>query len=524
MLEKVTMHGKIVCTKGSEHMKQNKQFVEEMSIENPTLLPLESYKGAHEKISFKCLVCGSIIKKAPTTALSGKKCSVCAGNIKKTQEEYESALRSVHPNLSVIGEYHGYGEKIKCKCSICGYIWETRAGRLIKKGIGCPECNKYIHTSFPEQAIYYYLQQVFPDTVNSYNEGFGKSEIDCYIPSLKVGIEYDGAKWHSDKLSVERKKYKKCQVRGIQLIRIREIMYSDDCDYCILIDSKNRNYCELDNAIKQLYSILMVPNILVVDTARDRYEIQKLYLKEQRKNSLAANYPNVAREWCQEMNGGITPDMVSAKSNESYHWRCPTCHHIYKTAVHHRTHEGTGCPNCAGNTTKEHSVFLEEMKSVNPTIRICSKYHRAFEKVDCECTICNHKWRAVPDSLLRGEGCPKCANNIRKTQEEFVLEVKKTIPSLVVLGKYINSKTPILCRCGICEYEWKPIPLGLLRGHGCPNCAGNRKKKVKCIETGIVYESAAAAEKSIGISKAAIRKCCLGNSKTSGGYHWQYME
>lgn len=505
-------------------MKSNEQFVEELAVKNPTLLPLEIYKGAREKIKFKCLVCGNVDMKAPTNALRGHKCAACAGNTKKTQAEYENTLRRVHPNITVISDYLGAGRKIKCKCSTCGFIWETRAGRLINKGVGCPECNKYIHTSFPEQAIFYYLQKTFPDVINSYNEGFGKSEIDCYIPSLKTGVEYDGERWHNGKSIAEREKYEKCLERGIRLIRIREITYSDDCDYCILVESKERSYRELDDAIKQLYNILVVPSVPAVDTEHDLYEIQALYLREQRKNSLAARYPDIAKEWHQETNGRITPDMVAAKSNESYHWKCPTCHYIYKTAVHHRTIEGTGCPNCAGNVVKRHSVFLDEMRSVNPTIRICSKYQRAFEKVDCECSICNHKWSATPDSLRRGEGCPKCANNIRKTQEEFAAEAKKAIPSLVVLGEYINSGTPILCRCGTCGYEWKPFPVAVLRGHGCPNCAGNRKKRVKCIETGIVYETAAVAAKDVGLSRTAIQKCCSGNSKSSGGYHWRYEE
>lgn len=50
------------------------------------------------------------------------------------------------------------------------------------------------------------------------------------------------------------------------------------------------------------------------------------------------------------------------------------------------------------------------------------------------------------------------------------------------------------------------------------------KKPVICKETNQVYSSPIEAEKATGISCKNIRACCQGASKTSGGYHWKYME
>lgn len=49
-------------------------------------------------------------------------------------------------------------------------------------------------TSFYEQAIFYYVRKFFPDALNRYQiECAGnKVEIDIFVPSIKVGIEYDG--------------------------------------------------------------------------------------------------------------------------------------------------------------------------------------------------------------------------------------------------------------------------------------------------------------------------------------------
>ena len=49
------------------------------------------------------------------------------------------------------------------------------------------------------------------------------------------------------------------------------------------------------------------------------------------------------------------------------------------------------------------------------------------------------------------------------------------------------------------------------------------KKAVKCVETGIIYESAGEAAKQLNLDRASIVKVCNGKRKTCGGYHWEYV-
>ena len=51
----------------------------------------------------------------------------------------------------------------------------------------------------------------------------------------------------------------------------------------------------------------------------------------------------------------------------------------------------------------------------------------------------------------------------------------------------------------------------------------HKSKKVYCIETNIVYNSALIAKKKTGICNASIRKVCNGKQKTAGGYHWEFI-
>lgn len=50
-----------------------------------------------------------------------------------------------------------------------------------------------------------------------------------------------------------------------------------------------------------------------------------------------------------------------------------------------------------------------------------------------------------------------------------------------------------------------------------------RSKKVICVETGIVYESAYEVERKTDLDQSHICKCCNGKQKTVGGYHWEYV-
>jgi hypothetical protein len=48
-------------------------------------------------------------------------------------------------------------------------------------------------------------------------------------------------------------------------------------------------------------------------------------------------------------------------------------------------------------------------------------------------------------------------------------------------------------------------------------------KKVRCIESGIIYESQGQAAAMLGLRQPKISQCCAGQRKTHGGYHWEYV-
>ena len=49
-------------------------------------------------------------------------------------------------------------------------------------------------------------------------------------------------------------------------------------------------------------------------------------------------------------------------------------------------------------------------------------------------------------------------------------------------------------------------------------------KKTRCVETNIIYPSANEAARQTGLKQSSISNCCNGKAKTTGGFHWEYVE
>lgn len=123
---------------------------------------------------------------------------------------------------------------------------------------------------------------------------------------------------------------------------------------------------------------------------------------------------------------------------------------------------------------KTHEEFIKELNGINKNIRILSEYKNARTYVDCLCMVDGHKWKATPDNLLHGTGCPRCVGKHKNT-EIFIDELKNINPSIKILGEYTTNDTKIKCLCLIHNKVFYSRPSDLLLGKGCSEC---RKQKV----------------------------------------------
>jgi hypothetical protein len=159
--------------------------------------------------------------------------------------------------------------------------------------------------------------------------------------------------------------------------------------------------------------------------------------------------------------------------------RCRICGYNWSVLAS-SLRRGCACPECGKKkgsdaTRKPHEQFISDVAQTSPMTTVIGIYKGSHFKILCQCKICNNEWNAWPNSLIRGSGCPKCANKKEigksaKTHEQFTTELSDINPNVNIIEKYINSKTKINCHCNICGNEWKAAPNNLLNGHGCPSC------------------------------------------------------
>ncbi len=339
--------------------------------------PEEYSTKSNDDAYWICSKCGYHFKARINNRALRKSCACCSG---KVIVPGINDLATTHPKLAA--EWHptknGALRPTEVSHGQATVIWwvcpeghEYTASLLHRSsGTNCPKCNSGRQTSFAEQAIYYYVKKVFPDAISRYTEIFSKGmELDIYIPSTNLGIEYDGMAWHKeDRRSSETKKYKICQENGIRLLRLIEnpskssnIITADES--LSIEDGPMYEKKHLEKAIRLLLDKIdpelnmwtmrkpVFHSKVDINIERDESEIRKYMIKIP-KISLAKEYPELAKEWHPTKNGQLTPDKVKPHSDIVVWWLCPKCGYEYEASIGHRSY-GTGCPKC-GVTKSAH--------------------------------------------------------------------------------------------------------------------------------------------------------------------------
>lgn len=407
------------------------------------------------------------------------------------------------------------------------------------RGHGCPTCAMATHTSFPEQAIYFYAKNIFPDIINAYREHV--VELDIYIPSINTAIEYDGYRAHKYKFKKDLKKNRLCKEKGIRLIRLREDLLPDLGDgLSTIIFLKQSNMKALEEAINRLFVLLDVS--VDIDLARDEVSIKELYDNFKKERSIAEVAPELIKEWHPTKNGSITPENVYAKSAHKYWWKCSQGHE-WQAAAAKRASMHRGCPYCTNQRVLKGyndlaSQFPEIAKQWSPNNEVApDEVIAKSAKEYLWIGDCGHEWKAAISSRRKGCGCPYCANqkvlpgfndlqtlNPTLLQEWNYEKNGSLLPSDVVAG----SEKKVWWKCSKCGFEWQAPPLRRTRLY-CRSCnqkdAGlKRRKKVINIDTGEIFDSLNEAEKKAGVTEQSIRLCCTGKLKTAAGCHWKYID
>lgn len=375
----------------------------------------------------------------------------------------------------------------KCIC-ICGRLKNVLESNLKSgKSTSCGLCSNRI--SIPEKMIFYYLSQIFEDIQENYRPSFLNGlEIDIYISSLHLGIEYDGERWHKN-IQKDINKTNLCLLNNVHLIRVREpkCERSNEFEYQIITPKPTTNGSHMTIPIKQIINILKndfhVNCSVNIDCLRDNATICSTILSSKGGNSLLIKKADIAKEWDYNKNYPLTPNDVSVRSGRKAWWICPNGH-SYNSVIASRTgSDACGCPMCSnkGSSLYQNGLYIGE------------------------------------HSLL-------------KERPDIAAEFMEDKNGISANDISVSSNKKMWFKCSKCDYEWQSKINNRTSSNtqGCPMCAKEKVrlskcKQVLCLETGILYESATSAGKKLNINSSRISACCRGEQQTSGGYHWQYL-
>lgn len=347
--------------------------------ENKNINPRLILSSSALSVNWKCKTCNHKWQaRVSNRTYLGRGCPLCAGKVTvkgfndlETTAPHLARQWNIEKNLGLSVNDVSLGQSIKVWWT-CPLGHDYKASVLHRAhGTDCPICHSGRQTSFAEQAVYFYVKQLYPDAVNRFKDSFlGRMELDIYIPSIKFAIEYDGEAWHNKStLKREQKKYTLCRQEGIKLIRLREGLpdvSSNIADYMIHAE---RLYHEsvLEEAIQKVISLIkasLMPldRVIDINVKKDRYQILA-YRADFKSESLLKNYPDLSAQWNKMRNGQLTPSQFKPGSSVKVWWKCPSCSHDYKASIGHRVN-GTGCPKCA--IKKVTASKVKSVKMIDP--------------------------------------------------------------------------------------------------------------------------------------------------------------
>ena len=187
---------------------------------------ISKWNGYNEDINIICPIHGSFPQRAGLH-MTGSKCKKCinermSNERRGNKEDFIEKARLIHGDLyNYPGKYIDATTDITINCKKHGDFPQTPNNHL--QGKGCKKCGNRL--SKAENEILEFISNYVKCNSND-RKIIKPYEIDIYIPDLKIGIEYNGLLWHSDRFKDDRnyhlKKLELSNSNNVKLIQIFE--------------------------------------------------------------------------------------------------------------------------------------------------------------------------------------------------------------------------------------------------------------------------------------------------------------
>lgn len=221
----------------------NEEFIKRVnSIHNFKYKYYNDFSGIHHKIQISCPIHGDFFQLAKRH-LEGQGCPMCGKqySINWNKNNYNHFVEESNKRFNnysfpyIQNEYENSHSVLTIKCKKCGNTFQKIAcDHLTSPFGGCQNC--FSDTSYGEKKISKFIKDILPNIEIKYNDRkiLNGKELDIYIPSLNIAIEYNGLFWHSGMFRCDKNyhlnKTIECERQGIRLIQIfeDELLHKED--------------------------------------------------------------------------------------------------------------------------------------------------------------------------------------------------------------------------------------------------------------------------------------------------------
>ena len=365
----------------------------------------------------------------------GSGCPICSNNLLVNS----NSLATLYPNLA--SEWHSTengtlqpsdvhshsNRKVWWQCKVNPkHEWQAHINN--RHRAGCPYCRGLGGSKY-EIRIYSELLTIFPD-IKFHAKIHGK-ELDVYIPSQSLGIEYDGRYWHQKRRGADITKNKFLVKKGVKVIRIRESGLNLTGPNDIVFDTRSSDLDLIQSLVAKIKSVL--PKDTVTQSKLSSY-LSKSKLQNKKYTEFLVNwfpkpipgtslqdkYTEIASEWHPSKNSYLKASDVFPHAGIKVWWKCGQGHE-WETTVDHRTRkDGTRCPECSPKTRRvriiakenlfstRHPELVSEWHSVkNGELNPATVGHGSARRVWWQCAN-GHEWIDRINRRSAGSTCPKC--------------------------------------------------------------------------------------------------------------------
>ena len=249
---------------------------------------------------------------------------------KKTHSEYVAELQLITSNIEVIGQYVGARIKIKHRCKICGYEWETMPNCILNGG-GCPECAKYQRAKSNTKTHTQYVTEVA--SINSNIEVIGRyTNADAKI---KIKCKICDNEWFTRAIEVLRGHgCPKCSQKALSKTHEQYVSELATINSnVVVIDKYINSYTKIKHfCLKCGYEWSVKPNSILQGNCCPKCSTRRKS-HEQYVLELAIKNPNIE----------VVDEYINANTNILHN--CKICNHKWMIKPSHVLC-GSGCPSC----------------------------------------------------------------------------------------------------------------------------------------------------------------------------------